>query len=152
MSSNVHYHKVLVPVQKYRRKSKGKRRIVGVEVFNFNADDLLEHDSAAQFATTSADGRRHYRQTEDIAPPTPLPESLGGFDGAQNNFDADFDADSLVPGFIDLLEKEVRAENAAKPRARRYVSSVRFRFHQRDQSYLIVGPGPTFNRMGSFPR
>lgn len=148
MSSNVHHHKVPVPVPKYRRKSKGKRRIVGVEVFNFDADDLLEHDSAAQFATTSADGRRHYRQTEDIAPPTPLPESPGGFNEAQN----DFDADSLVPGFIDLLEKEVRAENAAKPRARRYVSSVRFRFHQRDQSYLIVVPGPTFNRMGSFPR
>jgi hypothetical protein len=148
MSSNVHHHKVPVPVPKYRRKSKGKRRIVGVEVFNFDADDLLEHDSAAQFATTSADGRRHYRQTEDIAPPTPLPESPGGFNEAQN----DFDADSLVPGFIDLLEKEVRAENAAKPRARRYVSSVRFRFYQRDQSYLIVVPGPTFNRMGSFPR
>ena len=148
MSSNVHHHKVPVPVPKYRRNSKGKRRIVGVEVFNFDADDLLEHDSAAQFATTSADGRRHYRQTEDIAPPTPLPESPGGFNEAQN----DFDADSLVPGFIDLLEKEVRAENAAKPRARRYVSSVRFRFYQRDQSYLIVVPGPTFNRMGSFPR
>jgi len=36
----------------------------------------------------------------------------------------DFDPESLVPGFVDLLEKEISAENATKPRTRRYVSSV----------------------------
>jgi hypothetical protein len=87
-------------------------------VFNFDADDLLEQDSAAQFTTTSADSRRHYRQTDDIAPPAPLPTPSSTF--TQN----DFDPDLLVPGFVDLLEKEVNAENAAKPCARRYVSSV----------------------------
>lgn len=104
-----------------RRKRKGKKTPVGIEVFNFDAEDLLEHDSAALFATTSADGRRHYRQTEDIAPPVPLPGLSSTFNEEVQN---DFDPESLVPGFVDLLEREVSAENAAKPRARRYVSSV----------------------------
>jgi len=37
-----------------------------------------------------------------------------------NNFDPEF----LIPGFVDLLEKEISAKNATKPHARRYVSLV----------------------------
>jgi len=92
-------------------------------VFNFDADDLLKLDSAAQFATTSADGRRHYRQTEDIAPPVHPSGSSSEFNHVENNFDPE----SLIPGFVNLLEKEVSAENATKPWARRYVSSVGIR-------------------------
>src|SRR5882724_9400057 len=106
--------------KRYQRKPKGKKKPVGIEVFNFNAHDLLEQDSAAQFATTSADGRCHYRQTEDIAPPAFLPRLRGMLSDQVNDFDPEY----LVPGFVDLLEKEISAENATKPCARRYVSSV----------------------------
>src|SRR5882724_2783043 len=104
----------------YRRKLKGKKKPVGIEVFNFDAHNLLEQDSAAQFATISADGHRHYRQTKDIAPPVFLPRLRGMLSDQVNNFDPE----SLVPGFVDLLEKEISTENATKPHARRYVSSV----------------------------
>jgi len=46
--------------KRYRRKLKGKNKPVGIEVFNFDTHDLLEQDSAAQFATTSTDGHCHY--------------------------------------------------------------------------------------------
>ena len=89
-------------------------------MFNFDTHDLLEKDSVAQFATTSADGCHHYRQTKDIAPPAFLPRLQGMLSDQVNNFDPE----SLIPGFVDLLEKEISAENATKPCARRYVSSV----------------------------
>jgi hypothetical protein len=109
------------------KKGKSKKKPGGVEVFNFDADDLLEQDSVARFATTSADGRRHYRQTEDIAPPKPTPRNSNIETESPNGFDPE----PLMPNFVDLLEREVRAENAAKPRARRYVSSV--------STFLIIG-------------
>ena len=55
-----------------------------------------------------------------IAPPAFLPLPQGMLSDRVNNFDPEF----LIPGFVDLLEKEISAKNATKPHARRYVSLV----------------------------
>jgi len=131
--------------KRYQRKPKGKKKPVGIEVFNFDAHNLLERDSAAQFTTTSADGRRHYRQTEDIAPPAFLRQLQGVFSDQVQN---DFDPKPFVPGFVDLLEKEISTENATKCRTRRYVSSVSVFFNNWCYpSYLIFASGQTLKAM-----
>ena len=100
-----------------RRSAFQKRSKTSTLTFTFAADEIHQENSTANFARISEDGRRKYREEVAIAPPSPekhldyIPECSTG------NQMEEFQ-------HVDLLEVQVENEDAVKPRARRYVSSV----------------------------
>jgi hypothetical protein len=126
MSNQIFYHQVpafKAPRRRLKPKVKakgGRGSTTTVHRVHFTADSLLENTAIATFVTKSSDGRRQYRQTEEVAAPTPS-SSLNPID--INLDDNDFHDDPPLP-FTNLLEKEIADEAATKARARRYVSSV----------------------------
>lgn len=100
-------------------RGRKKRTRLGLYTFSFTPDEVVEEESVAHFARTSADGRRQYREEVFIAGPSP--EKLGTDSEAPEAGNNDVNE---VLEHTDLLEVHVAIENAMKPRSRRYLSSV----------------------------
>jgi hypothetical protein len=114
-----------IPARLPRRRTKHKPKAKGgsstVQRFQFTAESLLESTAVATFITTSSDGRRQHRQTEEVSAPSPSASSSDPID--LDLGDNQINDDPPLP-FVDLLQKEIADDAATKPRARRYVSSV----------------------------
>jgi hypothetical protein len=104
-------------IRKRRKQVKKRRDTSSAHAFTFAADEVHRNESIANFARTSADGRRQYREQVAVAPPTP--------DKHAHEL-VEIDTATQMDEFqhIDLLERQVQEEDEIKPRSRRYVSSV----------------------------
>jgi hypothetical protein len=106
--------------------------------FKLDSSDLDDF-AIAQYVSISSDGHHIYRQTEEVAMPTPI-NSLSPINGAGFQDDSNCLYDNDLPGHKN--DKEGPPDAVNKCRVRRYLSSVRFDLFSFKIWYLTaVRPG-----------
>lgn len=120
------FHHVVLPHHNQRRKQKRRNKNNGqgsstATRFSISAEDFAPSrpHTIASFITYSADGRRQFRQIEQVA----APPSLSTIFEDQEDITAD-PLPFLDEGLEPTVDDEPTNESTAKIRARRYLSSV----------------------------
>lgn len=123
------FHHIVLPHHNQRlstrNKPKRRKRATGqgpstATRFSLSAEDLAPSrpHTLASFITYSADGRRQFRQTEQVAAPTSL------YTIFENQEDTTDPLPFFDEGLEPAVEDEPTSESSAKIRARKYLSSV----------------------------